>query len=199
LLDQIAAPMLGYIIKKRLAELAQMEVDEIDMLMGHSRPERKGRREYRLPRESTRPASTPIMRKQIRDVLMNPEWALAIQIRENEIYEGEMAALVAIIERVQASEQLPSCAVLAEGFRHTEHESIIDSVLQDSQLRSEEFINPNELDRENFILGFDKLMDRYDDELVSTLSNKGYEHLSQEELQLLRTLLARRMRPTPAS
>ncbi|WP_147696092.1 DNA primase [Vogesella mureinivorans] len=199
LLDQIAAPMLGYIIKKRLAELAQMEVDEIDMLMGHSRPERKGRREYRLPRESTRPASTPIMRKQIRDVLMNPEWALAIQIRENEIYEGEMAALVAIIERVQASEQLPSCAVLAEGFRHTEHESIIDSVLQDSQLRSEEFINPNELDRENFMLGFDKLMDRYDDELVSTLSNKGYEHLSQEELQLLRTLLARRMRPTPAS
>jgi len=132
-------------------------------------------------------------------VLMNPEWALAIQIRENEIYEGEMAALVAIIERVQASEQLPSCAVLAEGFRHTEHESIIDSVLQDSQLRSEEFINPNELDRENFMLGFDKLMDRYDDELVSTLSNKGYEHLSQEELQLLRTLLARRMRPTPAS
>ena len=57
-------------------------------------------------------------------------------------------------------------------------------------------INPDEHDKESFRLGFARLMDRYDDELVSTLSSKGYEHLTAEELQLLRTLLTRRMRPT---
>ncbi|WP_144373733.1 DNA primase [Vogesella urethralis] len=196
LLDQIAAPMLGYIIKKRLAELTQMDVDEIDMLTGQARPERKGRREYRLPRDSSRPASTPMVRKQIRDVLMNPDWALTVQIRENQQYEGEMATLVAIIEYIQANEQLPNIAVLSECFRHTEHEHVIDSVLQDSQLRTEEFFSATDLAKKNFILGCDKLMDRYDDELVSTLSSKGYEHLTAEELQLLRTLLTRRMRPT---
>jgi DNA primase len=76
---------------------------------------------------------------------------------------------------------------------------MIDSVLQESLREPEEFANPDERDKESFTLGFARLMDRYDDELVSTLSNKGYEHLTQEELQLLRTLLARRMRPTPAS
>ena len=196
LLDQIAAPMLGYIIKKRLAELTQMDVDEIDMLTGQSRPERKGRREYRLPRDSSRPASTPMVRKQIKWALLNPQWAHCVDVRESQQYDGEMATLVAIIEYIQASDPLPNSAQLAEHFRHTEHETMIDSVLHESLREPEEFANPDEHDKESFRLGFARLMDRYDDELVSTLSSKGYEHLTPEELQLLRTLLTRRMRPT---
>ena len=197
LLDQIAAPMLGYIIKKRLAELTQMDVDEIDMLTGQARPERKGRREYRLPRDSSRPASTPMVRKQIKWALLNPQWAHCVDVRESQQYDGEMATLVAIIEYIQVSDPLPNSAQLAEHFRHTEHETMIDSVLQESLREPEEFANPDEHDKESFRLGFARLMDRYDDELVSTLSSKGYEHLTPEELQLLRTLLTRRMRPTP--
>lgn len=197
LLDQIAAPMLGYIIKKRLAELTQMDVDEIDMLTGQQRPERKGRREYRLPRDSRRPASTPMVRKQIKWALLNPQWAHCVDIRESQQYDGEMATLVAIIEYIQVSDPLPNSAQLAEHFRHTEHETMIDSVLHESLREPEEFANPDEHDKESFRLGFARLMDRYDDELVSTLSSKGYEHLTPEELQLLRTLLTRRMRPTP--
>lgn len=196
LLDQIAAPMLGYIIKKRLAELTQMDVDEIDMLTGQTRPERKGRREYRLPRDSSRPASTPMVRKQIKWALLNPQWAHCVDVRESQQYDGEMATLVAIIEYIQASDPLPNSAQLAEHFRHTEHETMIDSVLHESLREPEEFANPDEHDKESFRLGFARLMDRYDDELVSTLSSKGYEHLTAEELQLLRTLLTRRMRPT---
>ncbi|MFN4238096.1 MAG: DNA primase [Vogesella sp.] len=196
LLDQIAAPMLGYIIKKRLAELTQMDVDEIDMLTGQARPERKGRREYRLPRDSSRPASTPMVRKQIKWALLNPQWAHCVDVRESQQYDGEMATLVAIIEYIQASDPLPNSAQLAEHFRHTEHETMIDSVLHESLREPEEFANPDEHDKESFRLGFARLMDRYDDELVSTLSSKGYEHLTAEELQLLRTLLTRRMRPT---
>src|SRR5574343_585858 len=196
LLDQIAAPMLGYIIKKRLAELTQMDVDEIDMLTGQTRPERKGRREYRLPRDSSRPASTPMVRKQIKWALLNPQWAHCVDVRESQQYDGEMATLVAIIEYIQASDPLPNSAQLAEYFRHTEHETMIDSVLHESLREPEEFANPDEHDKESFRLGFARLMDRYDDELVSTLSSKGYEHLTAEELQLLRTLLTRRMRPT---
>lgn len=195
LLDQIAAPMLGYIIKKRLAELTQMDVDEIDMLTGQARPERKGRREYRLPRDSSRPASTPMVRKQIKWALLNPQWAHCVDVRESQQYDGEMATLVAIIEYIQASDPLPNSAQLAEHFRHTEHETMIDSVLHESLREPEEFANPDEHDKESFRLGFARLMDRYDDELVSTLSSKGYEHLTAEELQLLRTLLTRRMRP----
>lgn len=195
LLEQIAAPMLGYIIRKRLAELAQVDVDELDMLLGKPRAERKGRRHYQLPRESNRPSSTPMVRREIKWALMNPAWAYDIQVRESQLYEGEMATLVAIIERIQAHEQPPSSAQLAESFRHSEHEGVIDSVLQESLRLPEEFANPDERDRENFIHGFDRLMAHYDNELVTTLSSKGYEHLSKEELQLLRTLLSRRTRP----
>lgn len=197
LLEQIAAPMLGYIIRKRLAELAQVDVDELDMLLGKPRAERKGRRHYQLPRDSNRPSSTPMVRREIKWALMNPAWAHDIQVRESQLYEGEMATLVAIIERIQSSEHAPSSAQLAESFRHSEHEGVIDSVLQESLREPEEFANPDERDKENFIHGFERLMARYDNELVTALSNKGYEHLSKEELQLLRTLLARRTRTSP--
>jgi DNA primase len=63
----------------------------------------------------------------------------------------------------------------------------------------EEFSNPDQNDRENFRLGFIRLTDRYDDDLISSLSAKGYEHLSSEELQLLRTLLARKLAPSGAA
>ncbi|MDC7706175.1 DNA primase [Vogesella indigofera] len=199
LLEQIAAPTLGYIIKKRLAELAGMDVDEFDMLTGHSRPERKGRRDYQLPEQSNRPGSSSMVRKQIKWLLMNPAWAHDVLVSDNRPYENEMATLVAIVEAIQASDSELTTARLAEFFRHSPHELTIDSVLLDTMREPEEFSNPDQNDRENFRLGFIRLTDRYDDDLISSLSAKGYEHLSSEELQLLRTLLARKLAPSGAA
>ena len=193
LLEQISAPTLGYIIKKRLAELAGVEVDEFDMLTGQSRPEKRGRKEYNLPERSNRPASNSMVRKQIKWILMNPIWAHDVSFSDNRPYENDMATLVAIIEAIQASDSELTTARLAEFFRHSPHELTIDSVLLDTMREPEEFSNPDQNDRENFRLGFIRLMDRYDDELISSLSAKGYEHLSSEELQLLRTLIARKL------
>lgn len=196
LLEQIAAPTLGYIIKKRLAELVSMDIDEFDMLTGQTRPERKGRRDYQLPDQSNRPGSNSMVRKQIKWILMNPTWAHDVLASDNRPYENEMATLVAIVEAIQASDSELTTARLAEFFRHSPHELTIDSVLLDTMREPEEFSNPDQNDRESFRLGFIRLMDRYDDDLISSLSAKGYEHLSSEELQLLRTLLAKKLSPT---
>ena len=183
----------------RLAELAGMDVDEFDMLTGHSRPERKGRRDYQLPEQSNRPGSSSMVRKQIKWLLMNPAWAHDVLVSDNRPYENEMATLVAIVEAIQASDSELTTARLAEFFRHSPHELTIDSVLLDTMREPEEFSNPDQNDRENFRLGFIRLTDRYDDDLISGLSAKGYEHLSSEELQLLRTLLARKLAPSGAA
>lgn len=196
LLEQISAPALGFIIRKKLAELSDIEIDDFSRLTGKPFNPRKGRKDYQLPADSMRPASTSMVRKQIKWILLNPSWANDITVNNNRPYEQEMATLVAIIEAIQASDSELTTAHLAELFRHSPHELTIDSVLQDTMREPEEFANPDQHDRDNFRLGFYRLADRYDDDLISSLSSKGYEHLSTEELQLLRTLLARKL-PAP--
>ncbi|SMF37504.1 DNA primase [Pseudogulbenkiania subflava] len=192
LLNQIAAPALALIIKKRLAELAGVDVDEFDMLMGLKKPERKGRREYRLPDESNRYINTPIVRKQIKWLLMNPRWAEDVTLSDSVALSDELACFAMLAERVHEMPQEPNTARLVESIRGTPFEGLVDSVLQQAMQDPDEFADTGEEARQQFQDGNVKLLKLLREAELERLKQKSRnEGLTPEETQLLRALLTR--------
>lgn len=191
LLAQIAAPALGFMIRKRLAELAGMDVDDFDMLTtGKKAPERKGKREYRLPEESYRQINTPIVHKQIKWLLMNPAWAGDVTLPDSLPLSDELACFAMLAESVQGHEQPPNTAQLIEGLRGTPYEGLIDSVLHQAMQDPDEFTDPGEDDRTQFQHGNAKLLKMLREAQVERLKLKDRnEGLTPEEKALFRELL----------
>nr|WP_230370317.1 DNA primase [Paludibacterium denitrificans] len=159
LLAQIAAPVLAFIIRKRLAELAGMEVDELDALTGgQKRTERKGKREYRLPDESYRQINTPIIKKQIKWLLMNPAWGNDVRLPDSMPLSDDLACFAMLAESVQGHDQPPNTAQLMESLRGTPYEALVDSVLQQAMQDPVEFADPGEDDRKLFQDGNQRLL-----------------------------------------
>ncbi len=192
LLAQIAAPVLGFIIKKRLAELAGIDVDEFDMLMGHKKPERKGRREYRVPPESQRQFSTSLIRKQIKWLLMNPSWCSDVQLPDSLTLSDELACFAMLAERADEHSTEPTPAQLVESVRGTPFEGLVDSILQQAMQDPEEFASPAEEAREQFRDGNARLLQLLREAELERLKFKSQgERLTPEESQLMRELLLR--------
>jgi DNA primase len=193
LLGQIAAPALGLIIKKRLAELAGVDVDEFDMLMGKKKPERKGRREYRLPSGSARPVQMSIVRSQLKWLLMNPDWADDVQLPDSLTLSDELACYAMLSERVKEHESAPTTAQLLESIRGTPYEPLLDSMLQQAMQDPEEFAQPGDEDRQQFRDGNEKLLKLLREAELERLKQKSMsERLTPEESQLMRELISRK-------
>lgn len=193
LLTQIAAPALGLIIKKRLAELAGVDVDEFDMLMGQKKPERKGRREYRLPSASDRPLQMSIVRRQLKWLLMNPHWADDVQMPDSLTLSDELACFAMLSERAREQGAAPTTAQLLESIRGTPYEALVDSVLQQAMQDPEEFAAPNDDDRQQFCDGNRKLLQLLREAELERLKQKSRsERLTPEESQLMRELVSRK-------
>ena len=191
MLGQIGAPALGFLIRKRLAELTGIDLSEFERLTGVEKPVAQGRREYRLPKQASRVLATSSVRQLVKWLLMNPEWAMQVAVPDSLPFAGDMACLVALIDRVQASEQVPTSARLEEAFRGTPYEAQIDTVLQQALRDPAEMANPDELDLDMFRDGVRRLLESCDDELFRQLSQRGLEHLSDEEKRLMQELMRR--------
>lgn len=191
LLAQIAAPVLAFIIRKRLAELAGMEVDELDALTGgQKRTERKGKREYRLPDESYRQINTPIIKKQIKWLLMNPAWGNDVRLPDSIPLSDDLACFAMLAESVQGHDQPPNTAQLMESLRGTPYEALVDSVLQQAMQDPVEFADPGEDDRKLFQDGNQRLLNMLREAQVERLKQKEQnEGLTPEEKVLIRELL----------
>ncbi|MBV8648850.1 DNA primase [Paludibacterium sp.] len=193
LLAQIAAPALGLIIKKRLAELAGIDVDEFDMLMGQKKPERKGKREYRLPTGSVRLIQPSIVRRQLKWLLMNPSWAGDVQLPDSLTLSDELACFAMLAERAREHEDEPTTAQLIESIRGTPWESLVDSVLQQAMQDPEEFASPDDDDRMQFRDGNERLLEQLRDaELDRLILKSKSERLTTEESKLMLELLSRK-------
>ncbi|MDF0605321.1 DNA primase [Neisseriaceae bacterium TC5R-5] len=191
LLAQIVAPALGFIIKKRLAELAGVDIDEFDMLMmGQKKPGNKGRREYRLPDLSYRQVNTSIVRRLIKWLLMNPQWASDVRLPDSLPLSDELACFAMLAESVQGHNQPPNTAQLMESLRGTPYEALADSVLQQAMQDPDEFADPSEEDRQQFQDGNAKLSKLLHLTQVERLKQKDRsEGLAPEEIRLLGELL----------
>lgn len=194
LLAQIVAPALGLIIKKRLAELAGIDVDEFDMLMGQKKPERKGRRDYKLPADSVRPSRLSVVRHQLKWLLMNPDWAADVQLPDSLTLSDELACFAMLAERARAQGAAPTTAQLLESIRGTPWESMVDSLLQQAMQDPEEFAAPDEDDRMQFQAGNQRLLQLLRNaELDRLIQKSRSERLSTEESQLMRELISRKI------
>lgn len=192
LLNQINAPALTYIIKKRLAERLAMQVDELDKLLGKPQRVRFGKREFRLPSESNEPTITPLVHKQIKWLLMNPSWAEDVSVPDSLALSPDIACFATLAEYVQNCKILPSPAQILESFRGTPHEAQINRILQQALQDPEEFMAPEETCRAQFRDGNKKLLDILSKAELERLKHKSQgERLTPEESQLMLKLLAR--------
>ena len=193
LLAQISAPALGFIIKKRLAELAGVEVDEFDMLTGGKPRQaggKSGRRDYKLPAESQRVMNTSMVRKLIKWLLMNPGWAPDVRLPDSLALSDELACFAMLAERVQEHGEEPNTAQLVEGLRGTPYEGLIDSVLQQAMQDPDEFADPGADDRQQFQDGNARLLKMLHAAQLERLKQKDrHEGLTSEEKALLGQLL----------
>ncbi|WP_434633132.1 DNA primase [Chromobacterium sp. CV08] len=200
LLAQIAAPALGYMMRKRLAEVAGMEVDELDMLTGGKpqRSERKGggRRDYKLPAESQRQINTTMVKKLIKWLLMNPGWAGDVKLPDSLALSDELACFAMLAERAQEHGESPNTAQLIEGLRGTPYEGLIDSVLQQAMQDPDEFADPSADDRQLFQDGNGRLLKMLHAAQLERLKLKDRnEGLSPEEKVLMGRLLQEMFSP----
>jgi DNA primase len=191
LLAQIAAPALAFLIRQRLAELAGVSSDAFDQLTGRAKPApRGGKREYRLPAESNRQINTPIARKQIKWLLMNPDWSRDVQIPDSMVLSDELACLAMLAETVEQHVEPLSTAQLIESVRGTPYEGLVDSVLQQAMEDPAEFDAPSNEARTQFQEGNDKLLKILRNSQLERLKQKDRsEGLSPQEKRLLLELL----------
>ncbi|CUA81639.1 DNA primase, catalytic core [Gulbenkiania indica] len=195
LLAQVQAPALGFMLRKRLAEIVGVEVDELDQMMGAPRPQRSGRRSYRLPEHSERLAVTPIAKRQLRWLLMNPQWAVDVNLPESAPLTDDMACLATLAEKARESETPPTPAQLVESLRGTPYEGLVATVLQNAMQDPEEFNSPTDEARQQFSEGNRKLLDLLRTAQLEELKRKerheGLSALTPEERRLLLALLSR--------
>lgn len=116
LLAQVAAPALGIMLRKRLAELAGISQSELEELF-QIRPAKNTKA---LPRLKRSPPS--LVRQMLQFLLVQPQLAQGVAL-ENKSREGEESTLAVLLEFLAAHPQLKDAAPLIEHFRGTAHEA----------------------------------------------------------------------------
>lgn len=192
LLAQIAAPALAFLIRQRLAELAGVALDDFERLTGQAAPTVKGgKREYRLPTFSNRPAYASLVRQQIVRLMNNPGWAEDVALPDSLPLFDELACLAALAETVQHSDGVPSSARLLECMRGTPYESLLQTIMQQRIVEPDEFENQGDEARLSFRQGNQKLLAMLSAEQLESLIDKSqHEALSDAEKHLLLKLLS---------
>lgn len=119
LLAKVGAPTLGVMLRRRVAELAQIDLNELDRLTG--RTPRFGKKTH--PRGGARgPRHDPsLVRRLIRWLALNPVLAAQVQLDIDPAECGpELQALLALALLIQSEATPPSPAQLEERLRDTE-------------------------------------------------------------------------------
>jgi DNA primase len=127
LLDKIAAPLLGRLIKRQIAELAHLQADELGLVGDKAGPGRPPQRA--APRPQRRPAPSRV-RSLARTLLMNPQRVAEVEPRwldANDPLFARMSELMAWLREVE-SLSLPA---LAEAARGSPMEALVDELITD--------------------------------------------------------------------
>ncbi|BCB25587.1 DNA primase [Sulfurimicrobium lacus] len=119
LLQQVAAPALGLMLRKRLAELAGISQAELEDLY-QIQPIRKPAKA--LPRLKRNPPS--LVRQMLQFLLVRPQLAQGV-VFESKGREGDELTLAALLEFLSAHPHIKDAAPLIEHFRGTAHDARI--------------------------------------------------------------------------
>ena len=194
LLAQIKAPALSFLLRQELSQKVGIDEHNLAQLLGQElpRPQAIRQKSYQLPRNTFRqPPVMSLVQKQIRALLINPQWAVYIELPEYLDLHGDYACLAALAERIQASVTPLNSGAVLELMRNTEFEPVIRQIIHD-YMDSPDVMQPgNEDDCTTFRQGMQKLLDNLKTQQIDALKRKlQHERLSADEKQLLLLLLS---------
>ena len=191
LLAQITAPALAYLLKQRLSELVGIDPDNLARLMGQEAPKRHVKQKsYKLPPISVKqPVMLTLVQRQIRSLLINPDWAAYIDLPDYLVLDGDFACLANLAESIKSHAPVPETAQVLEYMRGSPYEETINRIFH-STLQSEEMNSSSEEDCENFQIGMKKLLNELKYSQIEALKQKSLKSgLSESEKKLLLSLL----------
>ena len=191
LLAQITAPALAYLLKQRLSELVGIDPDNLARLMGQEAPKRHVKQKsYKLPPISVKqPVMLTLVQRQIRSLLINPDWAAYIDLPDYLVLDGDFACLANLAESIKSHAAVPETAQVLEYMRGSPYEETINRIFH-STLQSEEMNSSSEEDCENFQIGMKKLLNELKYSQIEALKQKSLKSgLGESEKKLLLSLL----------
>ena len=191
LLAQITAPALAYLLKQRLSELVGIDPDNLARLMGQEAPKRHVKQKsYKLPPISVKqPVMLTLVQRQIRSLLINPDWAAYIDLPDYLVLDGDFACLANLAESIKSHAAVPATAQVLEYMRGSPYEETVNRIFH-STLQSEKMNSSGEEDCENFQIGMKKLLNELKYSQIEALKQKSLKSgLSESEKKLLLSLL----------
>ena len=191
LLTQITAPALAYLLKQRLSELVGIDPDNLARLLGQEAPKRHVKQKsYKLPPISVKqPVMLTLVQRQIRSLLINPDWAAYIDLPDYLVLDGDFACLANLAESIKSHAAVPETAQVLEYMRGSPYEETINRIFHSTH-QSEEMNSSSEEDCENFQIGMKKLLNELKYSQIEALKQKSLKSgLSESEKKLLLSLL----------
>ena len=191
LLTQITAPALAYLLKQRLSELVGIDPDNLARLLGQEAPKRHVKQKsYKLPPISVKqPVMLTLVQRQIRSLLINPDWAAYIDLPDYLVLDGDFACLANLAESIKSHAVVPATAQVLEYMRGSPYEETINRIFHSTH-QSEEMNSSSEEDCENFQIGMKKLLNELKYSQIEALKQKSLKSgLSESEKKLLLSLL----------
>ena len=191
LLAQITAPALAYLLKQRLSELVGIDPDNLARLLGQEAPKRHVKQKsYKLPPISVKqPVMLTLVQRQIRSLLINPDWAAYIDLPDYLVLDGDFACLANLAESIKSHAAVPATAQVLEYMRGSPYEETVNRIFH-STLQSEKMNSSGEEDCENFQIGMKKLLNELKYSQIEALKQKSLKSgLSESEKKLLLSLL----------
>ena len=191
LLAQITAPALAYLLKQRLSELVGIDPDNLARLLGQEAPKRHVKQKsYKLPPISVKqPVMLTLVQRQIRSLLINPDWAAYIDLPDYLVLDGDFACLANLAESIKSHAPVPETAQVLEYMRGSPYEETINRIFHSTH-QSEEMNSSSEEDCENFQIGMKKLLNELKYSQIEALKQKSLKSgLSESEKKLLLSLL----------
>ncbi|MCD2071128.1 DNA primase [Neisseria cinerea] len=191
LLAQITAPALAYLLKQRLSELVGIDPDNLARLLGQEAPKRHVKQKsYKLPPISVKqPVMLTLVQRQIRSLLINPDWAAYIDLPDYLVLDGDFACLANLAESIKSHAAVPETAQVLEYMRGSPYEETINRIFHSTH-QSEEMNSSSEEDCENFQIGMKKLLNELKYSQIEALKQKSLKSgLSESEKKLLLSLL----------
>lgn len=191
LLAQITAPALAYLLKQRLSELVGIDPDNLARLLGQEAPKRHVKQKnYKLPPISVKqPVMLTLVQRQIRSLLINPDWAAYINLPDYLALDGDFACLANLAESIKSHAAVPETAQVLEYMRSSPYEETINRIFHSTH-QSEEMNSSSEEDCENFQIGMKKLLNELKYSQIEALKQKSLQSgLNESEKKLLLSLL----------
>lgn len=190
LLTQISAPTLAFLLKQQLSDMVGIDPTNLAHLMGQAAPQRHvAAKNYKLPRESFRQPETPtLVQKQIRTLLLHPEWAQYVTLPDYLPAEGDFAGLLALADVYQQHGNL-SPAQAMEHFRNTSFAPTIEYLFRHTLNDNDELNDNSEEKCTEFQEGMTRLIQELKTEQIQLLRPKAAQGDKPAQMLLMKLLM----------